>query len=71
MPERVNWEDEIPDGEGRKVNKHPKNVNNLSRGNQDEDGGETDDGKEEHERDSFFECIGRVEHHADDERIRE
>jgi hypothetical protein len=71
VPERVHWKDKIPDGECRKVNKHPKYVNNLSCGNQDEDSGESDDGKEEHEWDGLFERIGRVEYHADNERIRE
>ena len=71
VPERVHWEDEVPDGKRRKVNKHPKYVDNFSRGDQDKDSRETDDRNEEHERDGFFKCIGWVEDHADDERICE
>ena len=41
MPEGIQREYEIPYGESEKVDEHPRNVDNLPRGDEDEDTGQT------------------------------
>lgn len=71
MPESVDGKDEIPNREGQKVYQHPKHVDDLAGGDEDEDCWETEDSDEEHEGDGLFEVLGRCDGHADDERIGE
>ena len=71
MPEGVNGEDEVPNWQSEQVDEHPEDVDNLPCRNQDENGGETEDGDEEHEGDSLFERLGWGDNDADDEGVGE
>ena len=52
VPEGIDGEDKVPNGEREEVDEHPRDVNDLSGRQDDEQRGETEDGREEEERDS-------------------
>jgi hypothetical protein len=50
VPERVGWEDEIPDWQGEEVDQHPRYVDESVCGDDDEDTGQTENENQEDER---------------------
>ena len=42
MPERVDRKDQIPHGQRQEVDEHPAHIDDLARGDEDEDGGKAE-----------------------------
>lgn len=58
VPVGVDGEDEVPHGEGEKVDQHPEDVGEAVGGDDDEDAGEAEDEEEEDEGDGWGRCVG-------------
>jgi hypothetical protein len=67
MPERVHWEDKVPNGQSNEVAHHPSHVDHLSRRDEDEDRRESEDRSQQHERDRLGERFRRGDDRVDDE----
>lgn len=66
VEEGVGWEDEVPDRKRTEVDEHPTEVGETARGDDDQDGRNTEDESEKDERDGRFDGTGND---SDDDQV--
>lgn len=59
-PEGVSWKDKVPNRKSKKIKEHPVDVDDTFGLEQDEESRETQDGKEEEERNDFDGAAGET-----------
>ena len=69
MPERVHGEDQVPDRQRQKVDQHPEHINHLPRGNQNENGRQTQHRSKQKNRNGFLERLGRIQDNSHNQNI--